>query len=316
MKTPVVLIIFDRPNQTQKVFDAIKKQKPEILLVIADGPRTPQEKIKCDVTRKIIDTVDWKCDVRKYYSEKNLGCRTMLSSGLNWAFGQVDRAIVFEDDCLPNDSFFPFCEELLEKYADDSRIMHIGGNFFQHRNQNFKCPDDYYFSRLPHIWGWATWSRAWKHFDVDMKSWPEIKARGGLKNSFSDPAVYEYWQTVWDGYYNKTVMSWDGQWAFACMINNGLSIVPAKNLVSNIGFGPDATQTKDPTSIFANIKTEIIQSPLKHPMEICPNYFADAFTWKQNFGIDAKLKQRVLGGLRRNYPAVYQLAKKLVGKQR
>ncbi len=315
MKTPVTFIIFNRPRQTKRVFEAIRAAKPEVLLVVADGPRNAMEKIKCEATRAIIDSVDWKCDVRKNYSEKNIGCRKRVSSGLDWVFEEVDRAIILEDDCLPHPSFFPFCEELLGRYANDEQVMHISGDFFQQRNRNFKCPDSYYFSDLPHIWGWASWSRAWKHYDSCIKKWPEVQKRGTLREILKDPAVYEYWETVWDGYHNGTVPSWDGQWTFACMLRNGLSINPTINLVSNIGFGPDAMQAKDENSIFANIPSHEIKFPLIHPKEISVDHTADAFTFRQNFGIDKKLRYRLLRPIKTAFPKQYKLIRKLFRKK-
>jgi hypothetical protein len=205
-------------------------------------------------------------------------------------------------------------DELLEKYKDDEKIMHIGGNFFQHRNKKFNCKDSYYFSTIPHIWGWASWSRAWKFYDSDIKIWPKIKSDGSLRKTLSDPAVYEYWETVWDGYYNHMVPSWDGQWTLALMLKNGLSITPTKNLVTNIGFGPNAMQTKDENSIFANMPLEPMYFPLIHPKNIEINKQADDFTWKQNFGVNRYWKQRLLGPIRRNFPSIYKPIRNLFKK--
>jgi hypothetical protein len=314
MKTPVILIIFNRSDLTQRVFDMIKLVKPKKLLVIADGPRNESEKAICDRTRSIIDQVDWDCEVIKNYSEFNEGCIKKISTGLNWAFNIVDRAIVLEADCLPDISFFKFCDVLLEKYKDDERVMHIGGNFFQKNNKKFKCSSSYYFSSIPHIWGWATWSRAWKLYDVNMTKWPEIRDRKGIK--MKDPAVYEYWETVWNQYYDKKIDSWDGQWTFSCILNEGISITPCTNLVSNIGFGPDAIHTKDVNSIFSNMEVRSIDFPLIHPADMTINSQADKFTWSQNFGIDRLRRQRLLGPIRRKLPFVYSLIRNLIKKNR
>lgn len=316
METPVVFTIFNRPSLTQRVFDAIKQVKPKKLLVIADGPRNESEKLQCDKTRSIIDQVDWDCEILKNYSDTNMGCKNRISSGLDWAFNTVDRAIIIENDCLPDISFFKFCEDLLEKHRDDTEIMHIGGNFFQHRNTNFKNSDSYYFSNIPHIWGWATWSRAWKLYDVNMKKWPEVKASGEIKLKIKNPAVYEYWETVWDQYYNKKIDSWDGQWTFACLLNSGLSITPCTNLVSNIGFGPEAMHTKNDKSIFSNIPLKPALFPLVHPKNRSVYSQADDFTWRQNFGINRLLRQRLLGPIRRKFPILYSFIRNLFRKNR
>jgi len=320
MKTPVVFIIFNRPKEAQRVFDTIRTARPEKLLVISDGPRHDRDRISCAETKKIIDAVDWPCDVVTHYSEKNVGCRKTLSEGLIWAFNQVDRAIVLEADCLPDASAYRFFEEMLDRYSNDEQVMHIGGNFFQHRNPKFSnspasC-SSYYFSNIPHIWGWATWSRAWKHYDPNLIKWPEIKADGTMRKILTNPAVYEYWETIWDQYYDMKIDSWDGQWTFACLLNKGLSITPTKNLVTNIGFGPDAIHTTDTNSIFARLPLESMPFPLVHPNlnEKMPNVQADAFTWRQNFGINAKLRQRIFGPIRRKMPETYRTMKKVFGK--
>jgi len=314
-KTPVAFFIFNRPEQTRAVFEAIRESQPEKLFLIADGPRNEKEKTLCNQTRSIVENINWRCEVKKNYSEKNMGCKDRLSSGLNWVFQEAEQAIILEDDCLPHPSFFPFCEELLERHKHDERIMHISGNFFQQNNRKFHSNNSYYFSVLPHIWGWASWRRAWKHYDVDIKIWPEVRATGQLRKVLADPAVYEYWETIWDQYYRGSVPSWDGQWTFACMLKNGLSINPTINLVSNIGFGPEAMQTTDPNSIFANIPAREMKFPLSHPVKIEPDKNSDAFTWRQNFRINDKLHQKMLGPLRREFPKQYGLIKKLFGKK-
>jgi hypothetical protein len=195
--------------------------------------------------------------------------------------------------------------------------MHISGNFFQQRNPKFLTPgvqDSYYFSQLPHIWGWATWSRAWKHYDADLKNWPEVKESGLMKTKLKNPAVYEYWETIWDQYYDNKIDSWDGQWAFSCILNDCISINPTKNIVKNIGFGHEALHTKNTESFFAKVPLEKIDLPLIHPTIIEINQIADNFTWRQSFGINAKLSQRVLGPLRRQFPVGYSAIRSLFKK--
>jgi len=315
LKTPIAFFIFNRPEQTRFVFEAIQEAKPERILVVADGPRHESERELCEAARAVIDNINWKCDVQKDYSETNMGCRARVSSGLDWVFQETDRAIILEDDCLPHSTFFLFCEKLLNHYAQDEQVMHISGNFFQEKNRRFRSRDSYYFSVLPHIWGWASWRRAWKYYDVNMKKWPKIRTSGALRKIITDPAVYEYWKTVWDEYYKGAIASWDGQWAFACMLQEGLSINPTVNLVSNIGFGPDARGTNDANSIFANRPTKEIKFPIIHPKNIKPDKKADSFTWRQNFGINRKLRQRMLGPLRRYLPNQYNTIKNLFGKK-
>ena len=177
MKTPVAFIIFNRPDTTKRVFEAIRQAKPPKLFVIADGSRSDRlgEAEKCAATRAIIDGVDWECEILTNYSDVNLGCKIRVSSGLDWVFSEVEEAIILEDDCLPHPSFFAFCEELLEKYRNDSRIMQICGSNVLKDQVNID--DSYYFSKYGPIWGWASWRRAWQEYDVDMKLWAEVKKR-------------------------------------------------------------------------------------------------------------------------------------------
>ena len=174
LTTPVAFLIFNRPDTTARVFEAIRQAKPPKLLVVADGPRPdrPDDVEKCKAARAIIDRVDWACEVLTNYSDLNLGCGKRPATGITWVFEQVEEAIIFEDDCLPHPSFFRFCEELLNYYRHDERIMVISGNNFQFGRN--RTDDSYYFSRYNHIWGWASWRRAWEYFDYDLKLWPKI----------------------------------------------------------------------------------------------------------------------------------------------
>jgi hypothetical protein len=263
MKTPVAFFIFRRPDTTEKVFEAIRQAKPSKLFVVADGPRPdrPGEAEKCTATRALIERVDWDCEVIKNYSDVNLSARIRVSSGLDWVFEMVEEAIILEDDCLPNPSFFPFCETLLDWYREDKRIMMISGN-----NVLGEWKSDsqsYHFSYYGSIWGWASWRRAWQYYDVDIKLWQNPEARKKIKDILANNYQYQVRAKNFDDAYSKKVDAWDYQWSFARLLQSGLSIVPCVNLISNIGFGEDATNTKSANSIVANLKTENIEFPLK-----------------------------------------------------
>lgn len=281
LNTPVVLIIFNRPDTTAKVFEAIRQAKPSQLLVIADGPRPekPGEAEKCAATRAIIDRIDWDCEVLKNYSEINLGCQQRVSSGLDWVFQTVETAIILEDDCLPHPTFFRFCAELLAKYRDEPRVMAISGDNFQ-CGQNSETDKSYYFSHYPHCWGWATWRRAWQHYDVKMKQWPEVRQTDWLQNILPDIHAVKYWSNIFEKVYSAGLNSWAYAWTFTCWRHRGLTILPNVNLVSNIGFGAEASHTKDVNSIFANMPVNEINFPLVHPTAIARNILADDFTEK------------------------------------
>lgn len=169
MKAPIVLITFNRPLLTKQVFNVISKAKPSVLFLISDGPRNGAERKLVEETRQIISLIDWPCKVFRKYSDVNLGCKISVSSGLDWVFSRADRAIILEDDCVPDPSFFTFCDDLLDKYEDNPKIMHITGSFLLGNNSVSK--DSYYFSHFTSVWGWATWRRAWTKYDVAIKDW-------------------------------------------------------------------------------------------------------------------------------------------------
>lgn len=281
--TPIAFIIFNRPDTTARVFEVIRQVKPPQLFVIADGPRAdnPSDLEKCAATRAIVDKIDWECEVIKNYSDVNLGCKNRVSSGLNWVFSIVEQAIILEDDCLPDPTFFNFCEELLEKYRNDTRIMAISGNNFQFGRR--RTDESYYFSRYNHCWGWATWRRAWQHYDIEMKQWPMIRENDLLKNVLEARGALRYWQEHFNNVYDELINSWAFRWTFACWIQNGLTILPNVNLVSNIGFLPDATHTKQIKSKLANLPIKTMLFPLKHPTFIIRDTRADDFTQRKVF---------------------------------
>lgn len=282
METPVTFIIFKRPQTTEKVFQAIRQIKPKKLFVIADGPRNEQagEAEKCAATRAIIDKIDWECEVIKNYSDSNLGCAKRVSSGLEWVFSNVEKSIILEDDCIPHPSFFRFSEELLEKYQNDTRISSISAQNVQPGNRRTNY--SYYFSRYSHCWGWATWKRAWQHYDLNIKLWQEIQAEKLLYDILLEPKTVNYWRRTFQSIYeNPTGITWDYQWTFACWMQGSLSITPNVNLVSNVGIGADATHfTSSQEFSFINLPTQAMEFPLKHPPYIIRNVEADNFTQK------------------------------------
>ena len=268
MKTPVAFLIFNRPDTTEKVFEKIRQAKPPKLLVIADGPRVdhPDEAEKCAAARAIIDSVDWECEVLKNYSDENLGCKQRVSSGLDWVFENVEEAIILEDDCLPHPTFFRFCEELLEKYRDDERVMKIDGtNILSGWKSNTQS---YHFSCFGFIWGWASWRRAWNHYDVDMKLWSEPEAKNRVRDVICDHKQYLLVERRFDKTQAGLIDSWDYQWTLARILQSGLSIIPSVNLISNIGFTKDATHTKTDSKGMSNLQSHQISFPLIEPVAI------------------------------------------------
>lgn len=282
-KTAVIFLVFNRPEATERVFAEIRHVKPPVLLVVADGPRhdRPDEKIKCERVRAIVNQVDWPCKMITNYSDTNMGCQHRVSTGLTWAFDIVEEAIVLEDDCVPEPTFFHFCDELLERYRNDERIMLISGNNFQFGRKRTK--DSYYFSRFNHIWGWASWRRAWAYYDDSMKHWPKIKDGDWLRDLLPDTNARQYWSDIFQATYEQRINSWGFRWTFACWINNGLTILPRVNLVANIGCNPEGTHSFDVSNPVANLKTEVMTFPLKHPEYMICDQKADDWTQRSIF---------------------------------
>ncbi len=269
------MLIFNRPDTTALVCEELAKVRPRKLLVVADGPRLdrPGEAEKCEAARAVVERIDWDCVVLKNYSDVNLGCKKRVSSGLDWVFGLVDRAIVLEDDVLPHPSFFRFCDELLERYAEDSRIGAIGGCNFQ--GTAGRKTESYYFSRYIHVWGWASWARAWNVYDSTMSLWETVKDRGYLHGLISNPHSLNYWYNIFQEAVEGRIDSWAYPWTFACWAHGMMSVIPSVNLVSNIGFGESATHTRNAGS-FSDMPTEAMQFPLTHPCSMMRDEVADA----------------------------------------
>lgn len=267
-KTPVAVFVFNRPEHASRLMACIAAYSPEHLLVIADGAREthPTEAQLCRETKaRVLSAVTWPCQIQTCFSESNMGCGLRLSSGLDWVFSQVEEAIVLEDDCLPNPSFFTYCEMLLERYREVPRIMHIGGYRVPFRAASFEAEGvDYTFSSVVHVWGWATWRRAWQHYDFHLQQWPEARAKG-LPGPLKDNRAY--WTKALDRLYHQKPHTWDHQWSFACWLHGGLAIVPSVNLVQNIGFD-QGTHGARPWHPLATNFSKKLDFPLRHPSAI------------------------------------------------
>lgn len=296
LSTPIAFFIFNRPDLTRIVFEEIRKAQPYKLLVVADGARSPEEAEKCEQTRAVIQQVDWECEILTNFSEVNLGCKRRVSSGLNWVFSEVEEAIILEDDCLPNPSFFNFCQTLLEKYRHDERIMMISGDNFQ--NGRNATQYSYYYSKYAHIWGWATWKRSWQYYDVNLSTWKESKASGLIRSICGDPYEQKYWTDIFDRVFNGEIDTWDYQWLYTCWSQHGLSILPSVNLISNIGFRADATHVVAQSPL-ANLSTTEIKE-INHPPIMVRNWDADEYTFHDHYdGWKYKRQDNRLVGLKR-----------------
>ncbi|MCC3158527.1 nucleotide-diphospho-sugar transferase [Hymenobacter sp. 15J16-1T3B] len=270
--TSVLLLVFNRPEPTRRVLDALREVRPARLYVAADGPRPhrPADAALCQQVRELVRAaVDWPCELHTLYQDVNLNCGVGPATAISWFFGHESEGIILEDDCVPAPEFFPFCQELLARYRHDTRVMHIGGNNFA-REAARPLPagaDSYYFSGQVNSWGWATWRRAWHLFDFHLRLWPELARRGQLQQLYPSALERRYWLPKFAALHAAPAPPdiWDYQWHFAVAAHSGLCIVPAVNLVRNIGFGADATHTFDAGDAHADVPTAALPWPLRHP---------------------------------------------------
>jgi len=276
-QTPILFLIFNRPDTTKLVFESIKRIKPSKLYIAADGARMNKvgEDLLCKETRSIIDLIDWECEVITLLRAENLGCKIAVSSAIDWFFENEEQGIILEDDCLPNESFYNYCETLLNYYVSDERIMHISGNNFQ--DGMMRGNGSYYFSNYNHIWGWATWKRAWKAYNVDLSFLTVNEIESLIEKKFDTKKERLFWNNIFKKVINKTIGTWDYQWTYAVWKNNGLSILPNKNMIANIGFNNNGTHTSGVDILgLSNMKTFSI-SNIIHPTEIEINKKADKY---------------------------------------
>jgi hypothetical protein len=267
MQSPVLFIVFNRPDTTRKVFEAIRLARPPRLYIAADGPRAdrPDEIKRCEEVRKIATSVDWPCEIKTLFREKNLGCRNGVSSGIDWFFQHEPEGIILEDDILPLPSFFIYCEELLERYRENTNIGMISGcNLVANHIQ---LDESYFFSKHNHIWGWASWRRAWKYYDLSMKSWPEWDKKNGLRSVSHGNKLFEiYWKDIFKRSFSGQINTWDYQWTYTCWKNSMLTALPVYNQTYNLGFGLDATHTTmEAPAYVLNSKPKLLIFPLVHP---------------------------------------------------
>lgn len=280
---PVLLLAFNRPDTTAKVIDAIRPARPGRLYFSVDGPRDdrPGELGAVRAVRDLANRVDWPCEVVTLFNERNLGCKTAVSRAVTRFFEQEEAGIILEDDCVAHPSFFGFAATLLDRFKDDERVFMISGDNFQfgRRRDHYS----YYFSHHTHIWGWATWRRAWARYDHSMKLWPEIRDGGWLEDVVGDRRGAEYWRRIFEDTYAERNTSWAYRWTFAAWVNGGLAVLPNANLVSNIGFGDAATHTVNRRNRLAGMPLSPMEFPLRHPPFVIRNARADSFTQRTIF---------------------------------
>ncbi|GAB3932157.1 nucleotide-diphospho-sugar transferase [Mucilaginibacter myungsuensis] len=270
MKEPVLLLTFNRLDTLAATIQAIRGYRPEKLFVASDGPRrnkAGEAKLINDIRAYILEQIDWKCEVHTLFRNDNYGCGKGVSGAITWFFENVERGIILEDDCVANESFFKFCEDLLEKYDDDERVMHISGNNFQLSEVS---EHSYYFSYACQIWGWATWRRAWLKYDFSLKEYTSSWDYNGF---LTDKFERKYWDKQFKKVQKGRIDTWDYQWIFTCWKNNGLTVMPKFNLVKNTGFSSNGTHTNS-SHFIENLKTYPL-TITSHPAEFERNLKAD-----------------------------------------
>ena len=303
VKSPVLLRIFRRPHTTRLVLDALREVKVSSLYVSADGPRegVVGEAQKVDETRRLIDSIDWECEVHTRFSDSNEGGPQNGFNSISWFFENEESGIILEDDCLPVRDFFRFCDEMLERYRNDPQVMCITGNNFQKGVQRGK--GSYYFSKYNHVWGWASWRNCWLNTDLDLVFWPVLKASTSWKNFFPDDVERKYWENIFEQQYLKKIRHWDYAWTAALWNNQGMTVTPNVNLVTNIGFGQDALNCHDESSDAAFLPVGEIGHTIYHPALKSVDQLADRFVFDKHFG-----------GFKKRFPSViFYMPKSFLG---
>lgn len=287
--TPILFLIFNRPDLTEKVFGQIRKIRPKQLFIGADGPRKdkPGEDEKCQATRQLVlDMIDWDCEVKTLFREENLGCGLAVSQAITWFFEHVEMGIILEDDCYPDLSFFRFCSEILKYHKNNSKVMHIGGTNWQLDKK--RGYGSYYFSNFAHVWGWASWRDRWLKYDHN------IQYKINLATKFTNKTELAFWQNSLKALLENKVDSWAYRWKYSIWYNEGVCIIPEKNLVKNLGFGSNSTHTSSKTNHYDSIKLEKCSTKIIHVDEFQISKKADIFTIKKHYMPQRKIATLML----------------------
>ncbi|MFA4867308.1 MAG: nucleotide-diphospho-sugar transferase [Pedobacter sp.] len=289
-KSPVLFLIFNRPDTTKAVFEEIRNAKPPKLYIAADGPRTNRlgELDLCQQAIAVVNNIDWPCEVKTLYRNENLGCKEAVASAVTWFFDQEEEGIILEDDCLPSKSFFKYCDTLLEKYRFDTRIRHITGCNLHFGTKWGEA--SVFFSRRTEVWGWASWRRVWQDYDKNLSRHTEEEMREQLFKIFSDPFIVDSWMIAFNGVKKGEIDTWDYQLAIHNYLNNGLSVCPNVSLITNIGFRADATHSTNPNDRSANILLGEIDE-ITFPKDMISDTGADYAIAKHEFKLEEKWKE-------------------------
>lgn len=283
-RTPILLLGYNRPELTEKVFNEIRSIKPKNLFFAVDGPNKLKEQDieKCKKTKEIINKIDWPCKVETRFLNSNLGCAKGVSSAITWFFSKVDRGIILEDDCLPDKSFFYFCDEMLSKYKNNSDIMVVAGTNLLGKWKYQK--QSYHFTTQVPIWGWATWKRAWNKYSHKLEEINNPEKLREIKIRLDNNLYFNYIINKVKETLKGNIDSWGYRWIMTIYLNRGKVIIPSMNLISNIGFSAEAKHTRNPFCWMSNLSRNTITFPLKHPdnAEIDLDFHKEVFKKTRN----------------------------------
>ncbi len=283
-ETPVLLMLFNRPEITRELFKKLREARPAKLFIAANGPRpgVPADVELCAAVRAVFDDIDWECEVHKNFPETNVNMHVRWYTTLDWFFESVDGGIILEDDCIPDLSFFPYCTELLEKYKNEPKVMHVNGSNFQFGRKRGEPGASYYFSKYPHVWGWATWKRAWKAYDDSMASLPMFTERRLIDTAVTSDLEKKYWLRYFESIHAGIRNSCDIKWIYATWLNDGYAVTPNVNMISNIGYGLSAGHTLVKDKVMEQKTYDI--GTLVHPAPVfARNVAADSYTFRSYF---------------------------------
>lgn len=276
----VLVIAWRRPTETKRLLDVIAGIKPKKLYFACDGARKdrPDEASRVREVRSLIKNVDWDCELRTLFAENNQGCRKGVNRAIDWFYRHEEEGIILEDDCIPALCFFSFCSVMLKRYKDDKRIWSISGTRFSDAMTSER--ESYYFSRYTHSWGWATWRDRWNCHDKDMGYWMDRKARRRVSESFSTKSEWRHWRKIWhELYFRSKPDTWDYQWSFSARVEGALTVIPRVSMVTNIGFGEDATHTGGISNLAT--RTESMYD-FEEPSSIQSDDIADATIFRRS----------------------------------
>ncbi|UFQ99155.1 hypothetical protein [Pseudomonas wenzhouensis] len=298
LNTAVLFLVFNRLDTTKQVFEAIRQAKPPRLYIAADGARETKEgeaeKVQA-VREYVMENIDWDCEVKTLFREKNLGCKYAVSGAITWFFENEEQGIILEDDCLPSQSFFWYCESLLNHYGEEKRVFSISGNLRE--NYEVLSGGGVYRSHFFNMWGWATWRHQWQKYSVDffdlegdefLKNYSFLNYRGGLR----------YWIDILNKMKGASINTWDYQAMFLSFSESLYNLYPSVNLVKNLGFGEDATHTFDSKSLASRIGNSdfILTEPLilLDEMVLIDDIFYDEYSVKSYLYRVVRRLKRVL----------------------